>query len=241
MAFIKIGVFNQSTVLTDDEVRKMIRAIQRQVKHDFAPIWGIDADLIFMPKDAPPRSNLWHIILFDNADQAGVLGYHDITPEGLPLGKVFVQTTLNYGGKISVTLSHEVLEMLVDPDVNLIAQGTDNSGNARLYAYEVCDAVEADNLGYDIYGVTVSDFVTPAWFESFRKPGSTKFSFKEHVSAPFQLAAGGYIGMYDPYHGWSQLTARSNYGYGARPNPGSRRERRRTPRDQWMKSLKPWA
>jgi hypothetical protein len=116
----------------------------------------------------------------------------------------------------------------------------DPGGNPRFYAYEVCDAVEADNFGYDIKGVTVSDFVTPAWFEAFRKVGSTQFSFKKHVNAPFQLAPGGYIGVFDPHHGWTQLTARSTYSYESRLSPGSRRDKRRTPRDQWMLSLKPW-
>lgn len=240
MSHIKIGVFNESTVLSDADVIKMVSAIQHQIRYDWAPIWGVDADLIFMPKTAAPRSNMWHVVVFDNADQAGALGYHDLTPEGLPLGKVFAKTTLDYGGKVSVTFSHEVLEMLGDPDVNLIAMNPDPGGNIKFYAYEVCDAVEADNFGYDINGVTVSDFVTPAWFESFRKIGSTKFSFKGHVNAPFQLAPGGYIGVFDPSSGWSQLTARSSYAYESRPGPGSRRDKRRTPRDQWMSSLKPW-
>jgi len=58
-------------------------------------------------------------------------------------------------------LSHELLEMLADPWINWCATGNDS----KIYALEVCDAVEADDLGYDIDGVRVSDFVTPAWFE----------------------------------------------------------------------------
>ena len=41
-----------------------------------------------------------------------------------------------------------------------------------LYAYEVCDACEADQFGYDIDGVLVSDFVFPSWFESFWSAGA---------------------------------------------------------------------
>lgn len=240
MSHIKIGVFNESTVVPDDVVKKQVKAIQHQIRTDWASVWGFDADLIFQPKDAKPRSGMWHIVYLDNADQAGALGYHDLTPEGLPLGKVFAKTTLDSGGLVSVTASHEILEMLGDPDVNLIASNIDAGGNLRLYAYEVCDAVEADNLGYLINGVMVSDFVTPAWFESFRTPGKTLFSFKKNVTAPFQLAPGGYIGTLDPYHGWTQLTARSEYHYSQRINPGSRRDKRRTHRDQWLKSKGPW-
>jgi len=44
------------------------------------------------------------------------------------------------------------------------ARGTDG----KIYALEVCDAVESDKLGYEIDGVMVSDFITPAWFEPTR-------------------------------------------------------------------------
>lgn len=241
MSHIKIGVFNESTVLSDAEVKKHVVAIQHQIRNEWANIWGYDADLIFMPKNAPPRSGMWHAVYLDNADQAGALGYHDLTPEGLPLGKIFAKTTLDYKGLVSVTASHEILEMLGDPDVNLIAMGTDPGGNPKFYAYEVCDAVEADNFGYaSVNGVMVSDFVTPAWFESFRTQGSTLFSYKKNVNAPFQLAPGGYIGVLDPNTGWSQITARSEYDYSLRPAPGSRRDKRRTHRDHWLKSHKPW-
>lgn len=237
MSHIKIGVFNESAAVSDAEVLKWITAVQHQIRYDWASIWGYDADLIWQPKGALPRSGMWHVVIFDDADQAGALGYHDITPEGLPLGKVFAKTTLTYKGLPSVTFSHEVLEMLADPDVNLVAMANDPNSGAKFYAYEVCDAVEADELGYDIGGVMVSDFVTPAWFESFRAPGSTAFSFKKHVSAPFQLAPGGYIGVYDPSYGWTQITARHTYTYEQRPHPGSRRERRVIPRHHWMKTI----
>lgn len=236
MAFNKIGVYNESTAISDAEVIKIVKALQIQIHRDWAPIWGEDADVLWRPKNAKPRSGLWKLVFLDNADQAGVLGYHDVTEEGLPLGKVFVKTTQASGGDVSVTASHEILEMLADPSINLIAHGVDAAGNMKFYAYEVCDAVEADRFAYEIDGVKVSDFVTPAWFESFRAPGSTKFSFKENVTAPFQLAQGGYIGVLEPGFGWTQLTARSNYSYHARPHPGSRREKRSIHRSQWLKS-----
>ena len=32
------------------------------------------------------------MLVLDTSDQAGALGYHDVTPQGLPLGKVFAKT-----------------------------------------------------------------------------------------------------------------------------------------------------
>jgi len=167
---IQIAVINASTVVNDLDVKKMVDAIQVQIDRDWTPAWGIPAKLTVVPHGQKPPSGMWWQTIFDTADQAGALGYHDLTSAGLPIGKVFAKTTLEAGDRVSVTLSHEVLEMLGDPDINLMVQK-----GPRGYAYEVCDAVEDDSLGYDINGVRVSDFVYPQYFETFWHKGAAKF------------------------------------------------------------------
>ncbi len=244
MANIKIAFTNQSTVLTDAEVQAAIGPLQTQVSRDFAPVWGVDADLSFVPKSATPPPKSWVIGVFDNSDQAGALGYHDLTENGLPLGKVFAGTDLQYGSSWTVTASHELLEMLGDPDINLYAV-SQNGMELSFYAYEVCDACEADELGYKIDGTLVSDFVYPAWFEGFRQAGSTPFDQEGHVTKPFEILKGGYISVFDVSYnnGWyQQYPVGARIKYQSRPQVGSRRERRGTPREQWLKSaLKPAA
>lgn len=239
MANIKVAVINASTVLTDDQINSAVPALQTQVHRDLAPAWGIDADLTFVPQNTPPPSGSWWLVILDNSDQAGALGYHDLTQEGLPLGKVFAGSDLQGGYQWTVTASHELLEMLVDPDVNLTVFTQPNAHSGTLYAYEVCDACEADELGYKIDNTLVTDFVFPAWFESFRAKGSAQFDYSNHIQAPFQLLAGGYIGVFDVTKGtgWHQITAEgAPLTFDMRPRLGSRRERRRTPREQWLKS-----
>ena len=239
VANIKISVINQSTVLKDADVSAAVPALQTQVHRDCAPAWGTDADLAFVPAGRQPPAGSWQMIVFDNSDQAGALGYHDLTQDGLPLGKVFAQTDLQYGDNWTVTISHELLEMLGDPDINLTAFVQQTNTTGRLYAYEVADACEADQYGYQINGVTVSDFVYPAWFESFRAKGSTQFDYGKHITKPYDLLPGGYIGVFDvgSGSGWTQITAQGvAHEYRMRPRVGSRRERRRTPRDQWLRS-----
>src|SRR5262249_45599269 len=161
------------------------------------------------------------------------------TTGGMPLGKVFAGTDMKFGSSWTVTASHELLEMLADPDIDLTVFVQTARTGGHLYAYEVCDACEADNLGYDINGTLVSDFVFPAWFETFRKPGSTQFDFGKHIDRPLQLLAGGYIGVFDirSGSGWHQITAEGQpFRYDMRPRLGSRRERRRTPREHWLNS-----
>ena len=239
MANIHVALINASTVLKDEEVKTAVTALQTQVRRDFAQAWGIDADLTFVPKGGKPAAGAWWLAALDNSDQSGALGYHDLTKDGLPLGKVFAGSDLKYGFQWTVTASHELLEMLADPDINLTAFVQADAHSGVLYAYEVCDACEADQFAYKINGTLVSDFVYPAWFESFCKKGSTQFDHGKHIQKPFELLRGGYIGVYDVNSGggWHQVTAEGDpHRYEMRPRVGSRRERRRTPRDQWLPS-----
>ena len=240
LATIQISVINQSTVLTDDQIAPVVAALQKQVTNDFRPAWGVDAELQFVGSNGSPAPGTWWLSILDNSDQANALGYHDLTPDGLPIGKSFAGTDLQIGNSWSVTTSHELLEMLADPNINLTVFVQDANTTGRLYAYEVCDACEADNLGYQIDNVLVSDFVFPAWFESFRAQGSTQFDQAKQIDSPLQLLPGGYIGIFDVSagSGWQQLTAdRRLAGVQQRGNVGSRRERRRTPRQQWVQSV----
>lgn len=66
MANIRIAVINASTVLTDDEVQAAVPALQTQVHRDFAPIWGIDADLSFIPSGSSADPGLWWLTVLDD-------------------------------------------------------------------------------------------------------------------------------------------------------------------------------
>src|SRR5882762_8993951 len=209
LATIQISVINESTILTDAEVIPVVAALQKQVTNEFRPAWGVDAELTLVPKNTQPPTGSWWVVVLDDSDQAGALGYHDLTSDGLPIGKVFAASDLKAGTSWTVTASHELLEMLADPNINLtvFVQNADTAG--VLYAYEVCDACEDDSLGYQIDNVLLSDFVYPAWFESFRTEGSTQFDRMNKIQTPFQLLVNGYIGTFNVTagSGWQQQTA----------------------------------
>jgi hypothetical protein len=243
ISMINVIIVNHSTVVKDVDVSAWTKALQIQVTRDFFPAWGVDAKLTSLPHGKNAPAGNWVLSILDNADQADALGYHDITPDGLPLGKVFAKTTLDDKGSVSVTTSHELLEMLGDPDINLVAELDDGSGKpSKFYGYEVCDACEDDSFGYKIDGVLVSDFVYPAYFESFRKPKSTQFDYGKKITAPFTLLKGGYISVLDLGNlseGWQQLTPTKSDLLAAihsRARIGSRRERRRISRAHWIVS-----
>jgi hypothetical protein len=119
--------------------------------------------------------------------------------------------------------------MLADPWINWCAFGDDS----KIYALEICDAVEDDKLGYEIDGVLVSDFITPAWFEP---TCADRIDFNKHLSKQLELARGGYISFFDPSSGWTQINAKGEGG--PRIPPGSRRQRRKLIRPAWRNSLR---
>jgi hypothetical protein len=82
-----------------------------------------------------------------------------LTTEGLPIGKVFAASDLKAGSSSTITASHELLEMLGDPKVNLTVFVQNSNTAGTLYAYEVCEPCEDDSLGYHIDNILLSDFV----------------------------------------------------------------------------------
>jgi hypothetical protein len=230
-----IDLVNESTEASDQMIKWLMAALQIQVTRDFAPVWGAPAQLFFVPKRGTPNPAHWQLVFLDNADIAGALGYHDLTASGLPLGKVFIRTTELDNSAWSVTASHELMEMLVDPWVETAAVLLNNDGTGTAYAYEVCDACELDSFGYVINDFKMSDFVTPEWFNPPTLTGGP-FDFRGHITAPLQLLTGGYIGAIDitSSSGWQQIL-----GDGTKTSvvpKGSRREMRTIPRDHRKRS-----
>lgn len=162
----------------------LIAALQAYVDQHIVPFWGTPAKLI---KTKGFVKKAWAIVFLDDADTPGALAYHDLTPEGMPLSKVFVRTTIANGDLVSVSASHELVEMLVDPAINLMTTGPDPK---TIYAYESADPVEA--LSFTVKGIPMSDFVYPAYFEVFHKPGSVTFDHLNKVKKPFEILKGGY-------------------------------------------------
>lgn len=200
---MRIYVTNISTVLTDAQVLDVLPAMRRQT-YQVREWWRTSVeDLIF---GEPPIPEAWQIVVADDSDQAGALGYHDFTPDGRPISYVFAKTAGQYGYSWTVTFSHELVEMIADPWISALMQ----TGDKRFHALELGDPVEADALGYHIHvpghePVLVSDFVTPNWFV----PGATGvYDFKAHCIEPLQILEGGYAYIWEPPGGWYAVDAK---------------------------------
>lgn len=203
---MNIFLQNQSTLVTDDDVYKMALLIDQQVWHDFCPAWGLQPSHVrYLKKGASVPVGSAVIIVLDNADQAGDLGWHD-EQNDLVFGRAFAQPVLANGGdvlsgagsspglSVCSVASHEALEILGDQFCN----GWMDSGNGTMSALEMCDPVEGDayliTLGSTSTGRvtgTVSDFITPAWFNPQATTGP--FDFLNLLTAPFAVRPTGYV------------------------------------------------
>lgn len=194
---LHLAIVNKSTFVLDGDARKMTVACAAQVRLHFAPDWQrLAVGVRYVGGDETQvHGDEWPLVILDNADQAGTLGYHDRMPDGRPYSKVFARTVRENGGDmfgpsgVSVTLSHECLEMLGDAAANVWCQAADG----YLYAQEACDAVEAD--AYPMFvdsghtAVYVSNYVLPAFFDA---GASGPYDRMKRLTAPFQTGSGGY-------------------------------------------------
>lgn len=180
----RIACFNRAKTPLGVSFPGLIAALQRFATKCVAPVWGTPARLAVTKGFVKGH---WALIFLDNADDAGALAYHELTPDGMPVAKVFVETILKANEQISVAASHELAELLVDPGNNMWVSGP---VHGTLYSYEAADPVE--DLSFKFGGFEMSNFVYPAYFEAFRKARSTKFDHMAKVRRPFQVLTGGY-------------------------------------------------
>ena len=206
-----ISVINVTAgALSDAVLQRAIRAVNRQIEGDFAPYWGFAARLRLEGKTGTKKRGL------DQADMRGdaVLyvhdvarirdadGYHNANFSGIPYGFVFLEVSKKLKEDWTVTLSHEALELLADPEANLLVQGPHPKERKRrvFHWFEMCDAVQDES--YEIDGISVSNFILPLYFTSGDERGGRN-DFLGTVTngktlKSFAVNPGGYIGFFDP-------------------------------------------
>ena len=72
------------------------------------------------------------------------------------------------------------------------------------YLVEAWDPREANDYGYQIDGILVSDFITPNFYDASVTTG-TRYSFKGNLTRPRQLLPGGYISYQKADNSWQQI------------------------------------
>jgi len=152
---------------------------------------------------APP----WPMVVMDHSS-AG-LGVH-LDTHGHPYAEV--SATSDW----SVTASHELLEMLIDPYGRKFKTGPSvdptDDGQIVRYLVEVGDPVEA--ISYEIDGVRVSDFVTPDWYDVH---AAGPWSYTGSADRALHVLDGGYVSWIGPDGHWHQLLPDGTFNRSQRP------------------------
>jgi hypothetical protein len=208
-----ISIINHTSgKIKDEEVQSTIRAINRQINEDYTPYWSLGATLRLegrsgkQPEKEKPEDMRGEavIYLWDEVNIDDALGYHDKNYSGIPFGFVFTELSKEMGESWTVTLSHEVLELIGDPEANLLVMGphpnpAENNRNV-FHWYEMCDAVQAQS--YKIDDIEVSNFVLPLYFTGTDEfEGRNDFLgriTKGKSLMSFGISPGGYVGFFDP-------------------------------------------
>ncbi len=191
-----IAILNQLTLVSNADAATMTEAIAAQVRLDAAPLWDrAPAAVVFYTDPSAVPATAHGIAIVDTIQNQpqGVLGFHTEDQGGKLWGVVAAKPELDNGGhvttgdwSVSSVLSHEVLEMFIDPNCNLWA----NDGKGSAYSFEVCDPVEAPT--YPVSNVSVSNFVTPSWFDPLA-PATAQFDKLGQLHTAFSILKGGYV------------------------------------------------
>src|SRR5438093_8187057 len=130
--------------VSDPELLKVIAAIQVQIDQHFGPAWNCTALLKQKaPTDTVQKAVDVIVYLYKQLDVQGALGYHDKNNKGVAYGVVATELSKQAGEAWSVTLSHEILELLMDPEANRLAMGPHPTRRRIImHWYEMCDAVQ---------------------------------------------------------------------------------------------------
>lgn len=196
----QLALVSETNALGVSELTRVSAALQKQVLRDLAPIWEISAsvDAFADLEDVP--TGYWPVIVRDDIGVPGAAGIH-LDQDGQPFALV------QYSNRWTLTASHEVLEMLVDPlgDKLTPSQSIKPDQGRVEYLVEVCDPSEDFDYSYTVNGIRMSDFYTPAFFDPV-PAASVRYSFTDAVKAPKQVLAGGYLSWLDPVtsHWWQQ-------------------------------------
>jgi hypothetical protein len=206
--------------ISDAEIKNDIPAWERALNVDLAHYWyTTQYKLIFIGRQTAPPGVISAEFLAKGPIK-GALAYHWVERGNKPSITVYAGTGDYYGFSNSVSMTHELEEMAVDPVTSAVNQGYPSdyywleSKTLGIRAFlqtgvlgwfqEVSDPVEADSYtlpGANGKPVKISDFVTPAWFND---GVGDRYDFLGLCQQPFWIRPGGYAQYFDVY-GWHQV------------------------------------
>lgn len=189
---VHVALVDMSGTIDASELAEVAGALNEQVQADIAPTWKVAATVGAYP--SPPQGT-WRMELRETIEEEDAAGFHSND-----LGQPYAQIALS-AGDWTVTASHELVEMLVDPFGSRLhaaaaLKGWQGDSTRVWYLWEPGDPCE--EIQYEVGGVPMSDFVLPAFYRSTPRGSLAAYSHTGAVTEPLQILEGGYISFIDP-------------------------------------------
>ena len=207
----KVYLINTTTQVTEEQGLAMAECLNQQIIQ-FCEEWALQPYTVIYSASVEPPTTTSTMKIYLTNDSTKVIpgadGYHNPPDSnGVSVAYVAVNQILSEGSNndvlmpktggiaISKVVSHELLEMAINPSGNKAYATKFNMNGAiitRTIIAEICDPVS--ELYYNVSssngtGVQVANYVLPSWFI----PGSKgPYDHMNNLSAPFQLSVGGY-------------------------------------------------
>ena len=185
-----IALLSDTPAIDFAALRPVAAALQKQVDRDFTPLWGVEAEVVAYERAKDVPHGYWPITIKDSLTRPEAAGYHE---DDMSEPYALVRLTPDW----SVTVSHEMLELLADPwGRHMVASPSLlHPGKRVRYLVEVSDP--CSDAHYKIDRIAVSDFYTPRYFDAVEER-DVRYSHTGAITAPRQVLKGGYLTWYDP-------------------------------------------
>src|SRR5262249_21690232 len=172
-AQVHIALVAETKEVGMSDLGRVTTALQKLVSRDLKPIWNVDATVEAYKSMTEVPAGYWPVIIKDDIGVQGARGMHLVEKDG----QAFAMVEYDKGDEDSwtVTASHELVDMLVDPfgnrTISAPSPNPADNGKEVDILVEIAQPVEGKERGHRIDGVLVTDFVTPAFYT---KPGTVK-------------------------------------------------------------------
>jgi len=185
-----VALISQSKSVSVADLTNTAAAVQKQIARDFAPVWTVNATISVFASRKDVPIGYWVVTVCDDTGDL-TEGVHK-DEHGQPYSLVQYADTWTMG------VSHECLEMLADPFCCRVVAGQSPKSNQGRVAFlvEICDPCQDPAFSYTVNGVTVSDFITPQFFDPVQAQG-VRYSQTGKVAGPRQVLKNGYLSWHD--------------------------------------------
>ena len=184
---IHIALLSEVEDIGASALQRLAAAIQHQLSDHLGPAWDVVATIHSFSASEDVPLDWWRVTLgWEVPNQPDLSGAHT---DGLGNPAAFVDWSK---GVWTANVSHEILEMLVDPTGRRTIEGPSIMPGQDLVQYlvEVCDPCQAPDFYYQIDGQRLSTFCLPAFYD----PNSSgQCFFKSKWTRPLSVARGGYL------------------------------------------------